>query len=142
MRRRPRADAAQFLTKLGNPFEKIGADANGRASIDWGVYGVPETYVIDGAGRIAYKYIGQLTEQTIETELRPSGEIRARQSGAAPPRYGVPWRHMAQTIRASLLATATAATLCPRRCSSRRPHARSASGRRRCFALQSNERPP
>jgi len=74
------SDATQFLQKLGNPFEKIGADGNGRASIDWGVYGVPETYVVDGAGRITYKYIGPLTNEAIETELRPAVE-RAKQSG-------------------------------------------------------------
>ncbi len=74
------ADAAQFLARLGNPFERIGADGNGRASIDWGVYGVPETYVVDGAGKIAYKYIGPLTAEAIETELRPAVE-RARKPG-------------------------------------------------------------
>ncbi len=74
------ADAAQFLRKLGNPFEKIGADVNGRASIDWGVYGVPETYVVDGAGKIAYKYIGPLTIEAIESELRPAVE-RAKKAG-------------------------------------------------------------
>jgi cytochrome c biogenesis protein CcmG, thiol:disulfide interchange protein DsbE len=74
------ADAARFLQTLGNPFERIGADGSGRTSIDWGVYGVPETYVIDGAGKIAFKYIGPLTEQAIETELRPAVE-RAKKSG-------------------------------------------------------------
>ena len=68
------ADAAKFLQTLGNPFQKIGADTNGRASIDWGVYGVPETYVVDGAGKVAYKYIGPLTEEAIEKELRPAVE--------------------------------------------------------------------
>ncbi len=66
------ADAERFLSTLGNPFEKIGADGNGRVSIDWGVYGVPETYVVDGKGRIAFKYIGPLTVETIETELAPA----------------------------------------------------------------------
>ena len=74
------ADAARFLQALGNPFEKIGADNNGRVSIDWGVYGVPETYVVDGVGKIAYKYVGPLTEQAIETELRPAVE-RAKKAG-------------------------------------------------------------
>ncbi len=74
------ADAALFLKKLGNPFERIGADGNGRASIDWGVYGVPETYVIDGAGKIAFKFIGPLTEQSIDAELRPAVE-RAKKAG-------------------------------------------------------------
>jgi cytochrome c biogenesis protein CcmG, thiol:disulfide interchange protein DsbE len=74
-------DAVAFLKTLGNPFEKIGADTNGRASIDWGVYGVPETYVVDGAGKIAYKYIGPLTEEAIEKELRPAVE-RAKKAGS------------------------------------------------------------
>lgn len=72
-------DAARFLKKLGNPFERIGADANGRVSIDWGVYGVPETYVVDGKGRITYKFIGPLTEAAIERELLPA-IAKAKQS--------------------------------------------------------------
>lgn len=73
-------DATKFLQTLGNPFQKIGADTNGRVSIDWGVYGVPETYVVDGAGKITYKYIGPLTIEAIEKELRPAVE-RAAKSG-------------------------------------------------------------
>jgi len=75
------ADASRFLQTLGNPFTRIGADGNGRASIDWGVYGVPETYVVDGAGNIAYKYIGPLTEDAIETELKPAVERAAKAGG-------------------------------------------------------------
>ena len=74
-------DAAQFLKTLGNPFSKIGADNNGRVSIDWGVYGVPETYVVDGAGKVAYKYIGPLTPEAVEKELRPAVERAARSGG-------------------------------------------------------------
>ena len=73
-------DAAKFLASLGNPFQKIGADDNGRVSIDWGVYGVPETYVVDATGKIAYKYIGPLTEDAIEKELRPAVE-KAQKAG-------------------------------------------------------------
>ena len=75
------ADAARFLQSLGNPFQKIGADSNGRVSIDWGVYGVPETYVVDGAGKIAYKYIGPLTDEAVEKELRPAVERAAKAGG-------------------------------------------------------------
>ena len=75
------ADASKFLQTLGNPFQKIGADGNGRVSIDWGVYGVPETYVVDGAGKIAYKYVGPLTEEAVEKELRPAVE-RAIKAGS------------------------------------------------------------
>jgi cytochrome c biogenesis protein CcmG/thiol:disulfide interchange protein DsbE len=73
-------DAVKFLATLGNPFEKVGADGSGRTSIDWGVYGVPETYVIDGTGKIVYKYIGPLTLDAIEKDLKPA-VLRA---GAAP----------------------------------------------------------
>jgi len=68
------ADAKRFLQTLGNPYARIGADTNGRVSIDWGVYGVPETYVVDGMGRIAYKYVGPLTSEAIDKELRPAVE--------------------------------------------------------------------
>lgn len=63
--------ARAFLSKLGNPFEKIGADRSGRTAIDWGVYGVPETYVIDAEGNMAYRHVGPLTEQAVREELLP-----------------------------------------------------------------------
>jgi cytochrome c biogenesis protein CcmG/thiol:disulfide interchange protein DsbE len=65
-------DAARaFLDELGDPFTKIGADLNGRVSIDWGVYGVPETFVVSGDGRIIYKHIGPMTETTITDTILP-----------------------------------------------------------------------
>jgi len=65
-------DAARaFLDELGDPFTKIGADLNGRVSIDWGVYGVPETFVVSGDGRIIYKHIGPMTEATITDTILP-----------------------------------------------------------------------
>ena len=57
-RRTRRRTRCAFLAELGNPYDAIGADANGRASIDWGVYGVPETFVVDAAGIITFKHIG------------------------------------------------------------------------------------
>jgi cytochrome c biogenesis protein CcmG/thiol:disulfide interchange protein DsbE len=54
-------DAARFLRELGDPYERIGADRNGRAGIDWGVYGVPETFVIDAEGKIRHKHVGPIT---------------------------------------------------------------------------------
>jgi len=54
------ADAEQFLSSLGDPFDRIGADREGRVGIDWGVYGVPETFVVDGTGTIRYKHVGPL----------------------------------------------------------------------------------
>lgn len=70
-------NARRFLGQLGNPFRRIGADANGRVAIDFGVYGVPETFVLDGAGRIAFKHVGPLTEALVRDRLLP--EIRKAQ---------------------------------------------------------------
>jgi cytochrome c biogenesis protein CcmG/thiol:disulfide interchange protein DsbE len=64
--------ARRFLARHGNPFDAIGADVTGRVAIDWGVYGVPETYVIDGAGRIAFKFIGPLSASAIKDEILPA----------------------------------------------------------------------
>ncbi len=77
-------DAAQrFLATLGNPFARVGADRNGRVAIDWGVYGVPETFVVDGAGRIVLKHVGPLDEQSIETKILPA-IAQARTRSDAP----------------------------------------------------------
>jgi cytochrome c biogenesis protein CcmG/thiol:disulfide interchange protein DsbE len=61
-----------FLDEVGNPFARIARDDDGRASIEWGVYGVPETYVVDGKGIIRLKYIGQLTEAALAEQLVPA----------------------------------------------------------------------
>jgi cytochrome c biogenesis protein CcmG/thiol:disulfide interchange protein DsbE len=66
--------AAAFLDGLGNPFDAIGADTSGRTGIDFGVYGVPETFVIGRDGTIRYKYIGPLSEEGIRTRLMPEIE--------------------------------------------------------------------
>ncbi len=62
-------NARRFLGALGNPFSAVGADRTGRIAIDWGVYGVPETFIVDGAGRITYKHVGPLTPDDIETVI-------------------------------------------------------------------------
>lgn len=59
-------EARAFLEELGNPYTNIGADRSGRAGIEWGVYGVPETFVIDGQGRIVYKHIGPILGNNID----------------------------------------------------------------------------
>lgn len=64
-------DAERWLNELGDPFTRTGADLDGRVAIDWGVYGVPETFVIDREGRIAYKRIGPVTPELLEKTLRP-----------------------------------------------------------------------
>lgn len=73
------AAARRFLGAYGNPFRAVGVDASGRTAIDFGVYGVPETFVIDGKGRITYKHVGPLSKVSIETRLMPAIE-RARQA--------------------------------------------------------------
>ena len=65
-------NALRFLGEMGNPFAAIGVDANGRTAIDWGVYGVPETYLVGKDGRILYKHVGPFTEQSIAGELMPA----------------------------------------------------------------------
>lgn len=64
-------NALKFLQETGNPFSKIGADENGRAAIDWGVYGVPESFIVDGTGRIVFKQIGPITPKALEKEILP-----------------------------------------------------------------------
>jgi len=67
-------NARRFLGRYGNPFAANGTDGNGRAAIEWGVYGVPETFVIGRDGRIAYKLIGPVTPDNLETVLKPAIE--------------------------------------------------------------------
>ena len=63
-------NARRFLGRYGNPFGIVGVDANGRASIEWGVYGVPETFVVGREGTIVYKLVGPVTPDNINTVLR------------------------------------------------------------------------
>ena len=67
-------NARRFLNRYGNPFVATGRDENGRTSIDWGVYGVPETFLIGRDGRIAYKLIGPITAENLKTTLMPQIE--------------------------------------------------------------------
>jgi cytochrome c biogenesis protein CcmG, thiol:disulfide interchange protein DsbE len=64
-------NAGRWLNTFGDPYTRTGADRDGRIAIDWGVYGVPETFVIAKDGRIAYKYIGPLTQKDIEDTILP-----------------------------------------------------------------------
>ncbi len=71
-------DAAEWLDTLRDPYTRTGADLSGRVAIDWGVYGVPETFVIDAQGRIAYKHIGALSWNSFNQRIRPLiEELRA-----------------------------------------------------------------
>lgn len=81
--------ARRYLGRYGNPYAAVGTDANGRTAIDWGVYGMPETFVIDGQGRIVYKHIGPLSPQSIESKILPAiekakGATKASETPAAP----------------------------------------------------------
>lgn len=67
-------NAAAFLTSLGNPYDRIGADRDRRVSLDFGVYGVPETFVIDADGVITFKVTGPMSPEIFETELLPAIE--------------------------------------------------------------------
>jgi cytochrome c biogenesis protein CcmG/thiol:disulfide interchange protein DsbE len=64
-----------FLAQTGNPFSRIANDIDGRAGIEWGVYGAPETFVVDGKGVIRYKIVGAITPERLKNELMPA--IRA-----------------------------------------------------------------
>src|SRR6478735_10202037 len=74
-------NARRFLGRYGNPFAANGIDRNGRTAIEWGVYGVPETFVVGRDGRIAYKLIGPITPDNLERALKPAIE----KALAAPP---------------------------------------------------------
>ena len=63
--------AQRFLGDLGDPYQKIGLDLDGRTGINFGVYGVPETYILDRDGRIRFRYAGALTDEVLQTEILP-----------------------------------------------------------------------
>jgi cytochrome c biogenesis protein CcmG/thiol:disulfide interchange protein DsbE len=65
------ADALTWLAQLGNPYERVGADREGRAAIDWGVYGAPESFLIDPAGTVVYKHVGALTAEVWQHDILP-----------------------------------------------------------------------
>ncbi|SMH26157.1 DsbE family thiol:disulfide interchange protein [Mesorhizobium australicum] len=64
-------DAAQWLDTMGDPYTRTGAGLNGRVAIDWGVYGVPETFVVSADGHIVYKRIGAVSEQELNETILP-----------------------------------------------------------------------
>jgi cytochrome c biogenesis protein CcmG/thiol:disulfide interchange protein DsbE len=64
-------EASALLAELGDPFARTAADISGRTGIDFGVYGVPETYLVDRAGRIRFRQAGPLTPDVIEGQLKP-----------------------------------------------------------------------
>ncbi len=72
------ANSRKFLAEVGNPYALIGVDKSGRAGIEWGVYGVPETFVVKGDGTIAYKFVGPLSPQALREKLMPEIEKALR----------------------------------------------------------------
>lgn len=68
------ANAGKFLNELGNPYDVIGVDETGRQGIEWGVYGVPETFLVNNKGIITYKFIGPISAQSLTAVLMPKVE--------------------------------------------------------------------
>ena len=63
-------DASRWLNDLGNPYERIGADEEGRAGIEWGISGVPETFIVGGDGTVLFRYVGPVVGEEAEEEFR------------------------------------------------------------------------
>jgi cytochrome c biogenesis protein CcmG/thiol:disulfide interchange protein DsbE len=66
------AKARAFLKELGNPFSRIGLDSDGRAAIEWGVYGVPETFIVDGKGIVRERFVGPITDDSLHHDILPA----------------------------------------------------------------------
>lgn len=75
------ADAEAWLKDMGDPYGRMGADINGRVAIDWGVYGIPETFIVGPDGTVAYKLVGAMTREVFEKSIMPIVE-RLRQENA------------------------------------------------------------
>jgi cytochrome c biogenesis protein CcmG, thiol:disulfide interchange protein DsbE len=73
-------NALRFLGELGNPFDAIGVDPNGKAAIDWGVYGIPESYLVGPDGTILYKKVGPFDERSLTQDLLPAIEKASKGS--------------------------------------------------------------
>lgn len=67
-------DATRWLEQFGNPYRMVLVDYDGRTAIDWGIYGAPETFLVDGAGTIVWKYVGPMTPDVVRTQLLPQVE--------------------------------------------------------------------
>ncbi|MGJ8534312.1 MAG: DsbE family thiol:disulfide interchange protein [Alphaproteobacteria bacterium] len=77
------SNALRFLGSLGNPYDIVGVDEDGRSSIEWGVYGVPETFIVDADGKIAHKHVGPLSTASMESSFMPAlSEVLASRPSA------------------------------------------------------------
>ena len=63
--------ARRYIGRFGNPYSALGTDASGRAAIDWGVYGTPETFIVNGKGEVVYKHVGPISAESLKTKLLP-----------------------------------------------------------------------
>lgn len=72
-------NALAWLERYGDPYRRVGSDRNGRVSMDWGVYGVPETFVVDRRGRIAYRHVGPMMPEDVHRRILPL--VRELQGG-------------------------------------------------------------
>jgi cytochrome c biogenesis protein CcmG/thiol:disulfide interchange protein DsbE len=77
----PAPGGTKFLGQLGNPFDAVGTDGSGRGAIEWGVYGMPETFVLDGKGRIVYKHVGPISESSLRDQVMPAIERARKMNG-------------------------------------------------------------
>jgi cytochrome c biogenesis protein CcmG/thiol:disulfide interchange protein DsbE len=82
------AAARRFLGRYGNPFKAVGTDANGRNAIEWGVYGMPETFVVNGNGQIVFKHVGAVTPESLQTRLIPAIAQAQANAAASQPAPG------------------------------------------------------
>lgn len=83
-------DAAKWLDAMGDPYTRTGADLDGRVAIDWGVYGVPESFVVDRRGRIAFKQVGPITPAILDTVILPLvAKLRAYPVAGSDPNPAV-----------------------------------------------------
>jgi cytochrome c biogenesis protein CcmG, thiol:disulfide interchange protein DsbE len=79
------ADAARWLDMLGDPYARTGTDRDGRVGIEWGLYGVPETYVVSAQGGVVHKHAGPLTEQVRDATIMPLIERLRRSADQGSP---------------------------------------------------------
>lgn len=77
-----RSNALRWLHELGNPYQVVAVDQDGKTSLDWGVYGVPETFVMDGQGIVRYKHIGAIDESALRDTLLPLIEKLKREQAS------------------------------------------------------------
>ncbi len=76
----PDPGGRRFIGRYGNPYAAVGVDATGRAAIEWGVYGMPETFVVDGQGRVTMKHVGPLTPLVVTRRLLPAIEAARKKA--------------------------------------------------------------